>query len=204
MPTSTAMLPDAGASLRYCAGRITRGVPVGNCRWLCAAGNRARFAGSVHSALPDGFRQNYTNGAFHSRIIVADSQLHAAQPGLRQTVQQLLAARGAFPIRQFDGRCIAAPFPVNGDGHQHRLAAHRAIFAHLFIAGIQDQIRIVFQPSARKLLQFLIQLRNNAADCGRAEFVPQRSSVTAFSLPVDMPRKVHLHHGHHQRLFTRW
>src|SRR6185437_12901080 len=55
----------------------------------------------------------------------------------------------AFPVGHIDGQDLAAPVPLDSDGDQHRLAHHHAAFAHLLVAGVEDEIRKGFGEGAR-------------------------------------------------------
>lgn len=76
-------------------------------------------------------------------------------------VDFLLAQRHGHPQH------LASASPVHPGGDQHRRVAHMAILAHLFVAGIEIQIRDLAKPTGAPLLQNGIELRGRAADLAR-------------------------------------
>ena len=73
-------------------------------------------------------------------MIVGDDELDAMKAAPAQPDKEILPRGAAFPVGHVDGQDLAAPVPVDPDGDQHRLAHHHAAFAHLLIAGVEDEV----------------------------------------------------------------
>src|SRR4051794_27878354 len=98
-----------------------------------------------------------------------------------------------------------AGLPVDADRHQHGLATHGAVFPHLLVTGVQNQIRIrFFESPLGELLPLLVQRFYNAAHAGRTEFMPAQFFGDALYLARGYALHVHLKHGCDQRFSLRW
>jgi hypothetical protein len=88
------------------------------------------------------------------RRTLANGEAHTAQAALLEADYELAPARGAFATGKLHAEDTAAALPVDADGHEHGARADDAILAHLFVARIKDEIRILpFEPLPGKLLQ---------------------------------------------------
>ncbi len=159
------------------------------------------IAEEVHvAALPHGFGQQLAHGALQARVIVGDDKLHAVEPPRLQPFHKRRPTRPRLPIRELHAQNLAAPFPVDPDRDQHRLRLDHPVEADLFVARIEDQIRIrLVEPALRKAPQQPVQALVDPADGAGREGVPAQLLGHRLHLARRYPLDIHFGQRAHQR-----
>ena len=152
-----------------------------------------RIAQEMHvAALPVRLHQHLAIACFESRMIIADDQHHAssvrAPSGPSRNSFQLLAA---LALASSTANTLATAFPVDAQRDQSlRATADDPVLAHLLVARIQNQIRILLvqlplrPTSANSAVEFLVDLADR---CQALNSWPHNSSVMALTLRVADP-----------------
>ena len=131
------------------------------------------------------------------------AQAHAAQAALLEAGEQFAPARGAFPPGDLHGEDLAAAFPVDADGHEHRARADDSVLAHFLVARIEDEAgELHLQRPPGKALQFPVQLHVHLADGRGAELMTAELLGDRLDLPCRDALRIHLHQCRHERLLA--
>ena len=94
------------------------------------------------AALPGHPREAAHEGLAQAGVIVADDEGDAVQAALLERVEEGTPVDVDFGKRGADAEDSAGAAGVDADGDQDRAVDHGAIAAHLFVAGIEDEIRM--------------------------------------------------------------
>jgi hypothetical protein len=153
--------------------------------------------------LPGGFGQDLGHGAFEAGVVVADGQADAVQAALFQPEQELAPTGGAFAGGQFDAEDAAAAFPVDPDGHEDGPAADDAVFAHLLVAGVEDEVGMFgFEALAGEAFELGVEGGVEFADGAGAELVAAELLADGLDFPGGDALDIHFDEGGHEGLLA--
>ena len=157
----------------------------------------------VHvAALEGGFDKDLADGRAKACVIVSDDELDAVEAAPAQAEQEVFPGRAAFAAGDVNGQDLAASVPVHSDGDQHRLAHHHAAFAHLLIAGVEDEVRERLGKGASgEGVEAFVQALVDGGDGGGREGVAAQLLGDRLDLAGRDALHVHLGQRRHQRLF---
>jgi len=120
-----------------------------------------------------------------------------------QAHEVILPATGALAVGQLDGQHMPAAVPTDTQGDERSAAVPDSVFAHAFVAGIEDEVGVLlFEPPGHEARQLFVELLINVADGGStklmaAEFLGDRLHATG-----GHALHVHLHQRGHQGLLA--
>ncbi len=124
------------------------------------------------AALPGHAWKAAHEGLAQAWVIVADDEGDPVQAALLERVEESTPVDVGFGERGADAEDGAGAASIDGDGAQDRAVEDGAIAAHLFIAGIEDEMRMRqrVQRPVTPDLQLLIELCGGAADLHGGDF----------------------------------
>lgn len=144
------------------------------------------------AALPSGLREDFGDGAFEAGMVIGNSEAHTTQAALLEADDELAPTRGAFATGKLHAEDAAAALPVDADCHEHSAGADDAILAHLFIAGIENEIRILpFEPLVGELLQLRVHRLVEITDGAGTKLMPAK--LLADGLNFARRNTLHIH-----------
>jgi len=131
----------------------------------------------VHvTALPIRFGQRLSDRALEAGVLVAGGQAHAVQAAFLEADEVVFPAGGAFAVSQLVREDVAAAVPADAQGDEHGAAVVDAVFAHAFVARVEDEVGILFVESAgHEAAEFFVEFFIDLAERGGAKLRGRRA-----------------------------
>lgn len=104
-------------------------------------------------------------------MIVADDELSAMETALLKGGEEVAPVGLCFAQGDADAQDGTVARDIDADGHEDGAIEDDTVAADLFVAGIEDEIRIgeLGQGTVAPEIEFLIELSGGAADLGRGD-----------------------------------
>jgi Transposase domain (DUF772) len=132
-------------------------------------------------------------------MVVGHDQLDALEAARLQADEEVLPGRAALAIGHLHRQDLAPPIPVDADCDQHRLAHDDAGFAHLLVAGVEDEVgERRLKRAFGKGLQALVQTLVDGRDRRGGEGMTTELFRDRLDLPGRHTLHVHLRKRRHQ------
>jgi hypothetical protein len=173
-------------------------------RTLLPPAQRQRVAHKMHlAALPHCALKMPLDGLHHPGVIVAHHIANAAQSALLQLAEDRAPTGFRLTLGHPAAQYFAITRRADPDSHQHALTDHLSAPPHLFVARVEDQVRIRFGERTHAPLGDLrIQCGGQRRYLALADLQPAQRLGNGAHLARRNALDIHLHQGQNKGFFA--